>query len=377
MEKALEGLFKFFDFKEMPSWLMALLLFFSVFILFPPEIIRKDLIQKWSSNDLLIQRFVSQKIQKPFEKIEIKDEHSHYAKRNARISPYLIGHLFKLSPKKLFFLQSLLLYPLLYFIVSKFRKITSNNQAVFFAALALSFSYVGLSFTFDTLFFDSYAYFLLTVAYFFREKWWTILVLILAFFVDERAIVAAGMIPIADWSNLGKEERRHWNNYLFRTAVLIPLFGLALWLILRKLLAIYSGIGEPVLMPFQGLILHKTKVIFALFYSFKYAIFICLMANLLLFKINKKMGMVFAIYQIICLCSGLQVDDITRSFSYGLIALIFSYEKLLERASENSKYIYIIVIVGLANFFSPNYTFLASPYHIEPFKYLFDFFASP
>jgi hypothetical protein len=131
----------------------ALFLFF--LLAFPPNILQKRISGDWEPVEQVVQNFLNSKIQNPWKSALNFREESHFAKRDLRITPYLIGNLLQVEAIKLFYLQILLFPFFIYMLLTIFWRFSENGMSSIYGTVALLFTYVGNSFFFDTLFLDS------------------------------------------------------------------------------------------------------------------------------------------------------------------------------------------------------------------------------
>lgn len=343
-------------------WLISAVLFFLISIIFPPKIIQKNLLKQWSKHDKDVEIVVNKKIANPFWVIDGYSEKDHMKKRTYRLTPILIGNLFNLSYKKLFFLQFLSFFLFIYLLLKITFSIFQNQLFAILGTCSLLFSYAGLSFNFDTLFFDSFGYLFLLLGFYFRKTPWTILFLLLAFFVDERTYL--GSIPIVIVDYLEEKSLTKVSVYLF-ISILLALAS-------RYLLTYFLNMSIPKPILLEALMHHQIKTIFALFFSFK-------ILNFLFFPLGyfKKIYQQYSLELIgiyaflgLLIIQSVSVEDMTRSFAYGFL-IFFPIFKILKEIFSTDKLKIILLVLAIGNIMAENYTFLAEFYKIDAFPYLY------
>lgn len=365
---------------QLGVFLICLALFAGFSILYFPKVIQKRMDNSWTSNDKYMIDFVNRKIEHPLVAMLGNDSREHYAKRELRITPYLIGKVFHLNAIRLFYLQVLLLPFFLFLFFNLVRRLSGGDAPIaFWSTACILFTYVGHSFVYDTLFYDSYAFVFLLIAFYYYDRVWSVLALVLAFFVDERSLFPAlnisllylfqTGIPLGKWSVILKDFL--WKNkgthYL--------LFSYFLYAIVRYYL--YSNyhlntpVGKHAGVQLGFAFLHGYKLPYALFSALKWAIILPLIA--MVYFVKHRIWTVACFYFGTYLASFLAataVDDVTRSLTF-CFPIIFVLFLLIHRLKEQENARILICLLFLANFLTPTYTLLMHLERISPLNWIF------
>lgn len=358
----------------------------SVFLIFSliyyPEVMRKRLHNDWTGNDMLVQKFVNNKISNPFKPTENLLPEDHFSKRDLRITPYILANVFGLNALRLFYLQVLLLPLFIWLSVKVIYKATNNYVLGFWGTIALLFSYVGNSFNFDTLFYDSYAYFGLLLSLYFYKNPLSILFLVASYFVDERSVAPSLVIPL--FAGLTLLPLPNTNRNFITTFQKMIVENKSFWLVLISLV-IYGSIRIFFYFLYHlqtpvgansgvklGLgFIHGAKIPYAIFSSLKLNLLLIIFACFYLFK--KKYYIVAVWFTGVFLLSflvGTAVEDVTRSLAYSFLLVYVVYLLVAQINEKASKFIYLIAFV---NILTPTYSLLLNLYKVEAFSWLIHF----
>ncbi len=352
---------------------IALALFFCFSLIYFPEIIIKRMTGDLSTNDQLVQNFVNLKIQSPFTAYLNAEKWDHFSKRDLRITPYLIGNILHLEAIKLFYIQALILFP--FFILLSLKTIhqfTKDEAIAVWGTIALIFTYVGNSYHYDTFFYDSFAYTGLLAALYFRRKWFVIPILVASFFVDERSLIPASLILLINYFPNHPLGIKSWKVQLTELTINNRAFWLysisvGIYVGIRFTLYQYYGLSTPVGNDAGvrlGLaFIHKFKVPFAIFASFKLNFILIFLAIYQLIK-SKEIIITFAysIAFVLILITSTAVEDVTRSLGFGFL-LIFVFYKMAPNEETNKMRLFC-ALIGLCNLLLPTYSLLLQLYQI-------------
>lgn len=355
-------------------------LFFSV--AYPPKIIEKRISGSWEPIEKVVQHFLNEKIQNPWKLVHGFGDESHFAKRDLRVTPYLIGSLFQIEAIKLFYLQVLLFPFFIYFLVVLLHRFSKDGLTTFYGLTALLFSYVGNSFFFDTLFLDSLGYFGLLASFFFLRSPLLFPWLLITFFVDERAIVPALILPLSTFLrySIPKTEQSIpifikeaiWKNRTFWIIVVTIFSYLAIRYVLFQKFGLTTPVGlkngvSPIVASKFGL-----KALVAYFSGLKASLFLIFWAIFLAFRTQDKIiaSWIYLVFLLVSFIS-LSVEDITRSFAYGfpIVLVAFQYLFWIEKNGV-SKWRKEIRLMAFVSILIPTYTLILDLVRIEAFPWL-------
>ncbi|RXK47123.1 hypothetical protein [Aquirufa rosea] len=355
-------------------------LFIGFSILYFPQVFQKKIHTSWTNNERFMIDFVNRKIEHPFTPIIIQNSREHYAKREVRIAPYVIGKVFHLNAIRLFYLQVFLLPFFLVMFFNLVKKLSNGDSPLaFWATVCILFTYVGHSFVYDTLFYDSFAYVFLLIACLYYDRKWSIIPLVFAFFVDERSLFPALIFPLL---YLFKSElysgnvRSILNDFLWKNkSTHSLLLSYSLYIIIRyylyKQFQLETPVGQQAAVQIGFAFLHGYKLPYALFSALKWANLLLLLT--LIYLVKKKMWTValyyFGIF-LACFLVATAVDDVTRSLTY-CFPLVFLFFQIIQYSKEQVMAVYLLGLIFLANFLTPTYTLLMHLLRISPLDWLF------
>jgi hypothetical protein len=362
----------------------TIILSLSIYLIFSciyfPESIYKRLNSSFTQNEIYIQDFVNSKIHAPFVATKNKDEGDHFMKRELRISPYLMGKILHLNAVKLFYLQSI---SLIFFIAFFFKivKRQMNNDAgiAFWSVLSILFTYVGNSFNYDTLFYDSFAYLGLLLAIYFFDKKISILILIFSFFVDERAVIPAFILPIyfvLTKFEFDKIPTKFFdllnvltlkNKGFYHLAISLIIYTLGR-IILYFLFDLRTPVGSNSGVSLGFAFRHGSNMFYAIFYSLKLYLLFPILAIMGLMR--RKLILLACCYLLLiiaCLLISTSVDDVTRSMSFSFVLILITFQ-LSNQFNENSKTQKILYLITLIHILVPTSTLLLNLVQIVPWN---------
>lgn len=364
----------------------TIILSISIYLVFSciffPESIYKKLNSSFTQNEIYIQDFVNNKINTPFLATKNKDEGDHFMKRELRISPYLMGKILHLNAVKLFYLQSLslIIFIGIFFLTVK-RLMNGDAGIAFWSVLSILFTYVGSSFNYDTLFYDSFAYLGLLLAVYFFDKKISILILVFSFFVDERAVIPAFILPIYYILNqieFNKIPTRFFELlkiltyknkgfYFLTISTSIYILGR---IILYFQFNLRTPVGSNAGVTLGFALRHGTNMFYAIFYSIKlYLLFPIFAIYGLIKRKHIWMALLFLLLFIACLLISTSVEDVTRSMSFSFI-LIFITFQLTSHFEEKIMAQKILYLFALIHILIPTFTLLLNLVRIEPWRCL-------
>ncbi len=304
---------------------------------------------------------------------------NHFRKRDLRLTPYLIGHIFHIEAIKLFYLQVLLLFPLfIYLSLKTIYQLCHDTVTAFWGTLTLLFCYLGNSFYYDTLFFDSYAYLGLLAAFWMRRHWTLIPILLATYFIDERSLAPSLVILLANhmersnlepYANSLSEFRSFtWQNTSFWTFLILGCVYACIRIYLYLQYQLQTPIGSNSGVQFLEVMRHKSKVPLGIFSAFKLdLLFIFLVMNQLL-KMKKLFSLLIylVLFGIIMLIST-AVEDVTRSLAFGFPLLLIYFQLLPESKKDKADQRLFVALVAIANALLPTYTLLLNLLRVEAF----------
>lgn len=347
-----------------------------------PESVFKKLNKSFSQNEIFIQDFVNNKINAPFKATINKDEGDHFMKRELRISPYLLGKFLHLNAIKLFYLQSLTLIVFIGLFFSTVKKLMNNDAGIaFWSVLAILFTYVGGSFNYDTLFYDSFAYLGLMLTIYYFDKKISILLLTFSFFVDERAVLPAFILPIYFVLNRFDFDKIPTTIFLLLKILIFKnksFYFLAISLMIYAIgrIILYfqfnlrTPIGTNAGVSIGFALRHGSNMFYAIFYSLKlYLLFPLLAIYGLVKRKHILMAILYLLIFVSCLIVSTSVEDVTRSMSFSFI-LIFITFQLISRFDERIKTQKILYLITLTHILIPTFTLLLNLVQIEPWHWL-------
>lgn len=356
---------------------LSLILFIFFSFLYFPEIIIKRANNSWSIQDQSVQHFVNEKIQHPLQPILRLDIGEHLSKRELRLTPYIIGKTFHIEAIKLFYLQSILLFPLFIFLCLKtIYQVSQDRVIAFWATLALLFCYPGHSFTYDTYFFDSYAYIGLIAACYFRNHWSLIPILLATYFVDERSVVPSTSIFILNnllgpTAKSGGFSATILRNHTFWKIALAIFLYCIIRFILYFNFELNTPIGHGSGIRLLTALRFKLKLPAALFSALKLNLILIYLAFAQLIKVkNWILTSAFSIILSIILFVSTAVEDVTRSLAYAFPLLLIYYLFLSQDTTDFKNKRLFVCVIALINLLLPTYTLLLNLYHIPLFDWV-------
>lgn len=266
-----------------------------------------------------------EKISHPFTQLETSADHSdHFEKLAFRFIPFVIANILHLNPVGLYFFQFAMgiIFPLVIWAVV--FDATKSMSIAATGAILINSLYCGFSFFFDRVFFDAFAYFFLALAMFFNNRISILLLLILAAFTDERAIVAGGLV--ACWHLLRSDtltmlEIKKWLLFL----LLFAATYVFLRLIIGHVTGLRMGANSVGIDNLKGNLPHITLLIWSIFEG---GWFIVGLAGLTL--IDKKSIPERFLFGACLLClvgvfgAGMIVGDSIRSHQYAFPLLLIA-----------------------------------------------------
>lgn len=182
---------------------------------------------------------VRAKIEHPFGQVDLStDVSGHFEKLAFRFMPFLIAHVLHLDHSGLFFLQILLGFIFPFLIWKLLHNATKSVSVATAGVVLITGLYAGFAFFSDVIFFDSIAYFFIACGMLRFPRWVSVIFLLCAAFTDERAVPAAGMVPL--WHLLTARETINWRHIIKESAWLMGF--VALYVILRLTIGALTGL---------------------------------------------------------------------------------------------------------------------------------------
>lgn len=352
-------------------------------IIYFPEPVRKNLTSQWTSQDIVMQQFLNTKIKAPFEPYLGSASNDHYAKRELRITPYLVGYFLRADAAKLFYLQVVSLFIFVFLSLRVVTDLAKDYVTGILGTVALLFCYVGNSFNFDTLFLDSYAYLGLLAALYFRENIFSSLILLITFFVDERAVLMSAIMPLVSWLHqqrfLGTPEVG-WSQQLKvmllrNQTTWFVLLALASYLALRLFSFMYLDLKTPVGQEngvhFGLALSYGDRVPPALWSALKMNLLLIISAIIVLMQSRQYLAVIWTIGIFFAgLTIAIAVEDVTRSLAY-VFPVVFVAYAAMKQAGEQKQVRQVLLILAVINILTPTYTLILDLIRVKPFAWLF------
>ena len=350
---------------------------------FPPNILQKRINGKWEPVEKIVQSFLNTKIQNPWKSaLDFKDE-SHFAKRDLRITPYLLGSFFQVEAIKLFYFQIVLFPFFIYLLLDLLYRFSKNGVSTFYGVVTLLFGYVGNSFFFDTLFLDSLGYFGLLLCFLLLRNPVLVPVLVMTFFVDERTIAPTLILPLSTYFIRAKpqQEESSFTAYVYKTiwtnrTFWLVAFAILIYLTIRYWLFQKFGLTTPV--GFKNgvsptvVLKFGLKAIIAYFSALKATNLWFIIAVFMAYSLKNRLSAAwFLLTFLLVSLIGLSVEDITRSIAYGFPIVLVSFQYLFwinpNSSREWGKEIQLMAFISLL---FPTYTLILNLVRIEAFAWL-------
>lgn len=361
---------------------LAFITFIFTSIVYPPESLKikfGNTITEQNKGGLLI---INEKIKEPFKPIEGISAEDHFAKRNLRFTPFLIGNILGFSAIHLFYLQYLSVILFIYLSFLIIQKVTSDNLISFLGTIALLFCYTGLSFFHDTFFFDSYAFLGLLTALYFNDKPFLILILLVTYFVDERSVIPSFFIPLfyglQHWkldssTNFIESSRRlAIKNAVFWYVFISVASYFLVRIYLEKQFNLTTPVGDNAGVYWFTALKFGNKLPYAIFSPIKFYYILIFIGILQLFvKRYYFVGLWLSVLFITNFLIGTAVEDVTRSLSYGFLIIFIVLQITSQNSKENNRILVKWVsAIAVLNLLTPTYTLIVDIHRIIAFPWI-------
>ena len=299
----------------------------------------------------------------------VSDKYSsetHMAKTEFRLTGPFLAKVFHIGSKRAMYLLQLIAGYLFFFILTGvIFKMTADKVVTLFYTLAFSLLYPGFSFVAEMMgYFDSFAFLFLLVAMLDINIGFIILSLFLAFWTDERAIMA-GML-VAFWGQYQQYIQKQKNFYMPSKHALAYVGTVLAYIICRWYLLSHLGFKNQ----FNGTGIHFISNTFRyigmdIWQSFEGFWIIVVIAFYTLYtKKRWDIMLIFIAINIILFGVAHNVLDLTRSISYMFPSIIIA--TLIAKENLESKQLrQVICIALLFTFMYPCMSIIAGgPPHI-------------
>jgi hypothetical protein len=281
-----------------------------------------------------------EKIKHPFSVIKSVNEKDHASKLAFRLTVPLLAKGFGIAadgPGKdivwLYIFQSLLLYPFLVMLAELVFRFTDELQGWIFV-FACSFTYLCKAFFWDYDFwFDGYAYFFMLAGLYCRNPYLVFVMLNLACWTDERAVIALpGILLFHLLQEAGFEIPKKLGDIFKDIRSLRPIATLAagiVYIVIRLFVSGYLSLSTPygqeagvslVLIPYQ--LAHRLIGVFLTFEGLW--IMVCFTIYFLI-KAKKTIAFVIIFLLLSQIIVAYSVFDITRSLTYSFPLIIVCF----------------------------------------------------
>lgn len=314
------------------------------------------------SDDIFL-RILQKQIQHPLTPITETQIISYGPNRAFRLTPPLIGQLFRYQSINnqaigiwIFgVLSGLTFFYILYsYLLSRF----GSKEKAFYFALGTSFLFLGNSFYFDMEWFISFAYFFLMAAMLSKNKILAIVCLLLAFFTDERAFIASFSV-LFFW--VYADNRKLIPSIV--TYALAAITYLSLYFILKKVFHLgYAPTNDFFVRLFDQFKVIPLTVSMSIKSYWYYFIFLFLPIKRE-FPLLHKLIVVAAILTLVFF--SLSIADTTKSLSF-----LYFYAFTFYCIAENQISLRDVRAVALVALFVPSYVFIGWEYgYASPIGY--------
>jgi hypothetical protein len=308
----------------------------------------------------------------------------HFAKRDFRFTPYLIGYLLKIESIKLFYLQYILVWPFIFFSLLTFKRFTKDPLISTLATLSIMSLYVGLSFSYDVMFLDSLGYLGLLVSLYYFKKPIIIPILLLTFFVDERAVIGSLFLPIFYQNEISQGKNASsflsYISLFFKKNVTFLYLSIALiaYVLIRFALQSTMNVGTPIGYEVGVQLFASVRLGFniipAIFSVYKFhLVLIFLTSSMLLSRKKGHLVICTLLVFLLTFLAGTAVYDVTRSLSYGFLIFFLVFYLIADHAGWNRKiYLPWLFLLTISNILTVTYTSLYKLERIEKFTWIFE-----
>ncbi len=321
-------------------------------------------------------KFLEEKIKAPFavRPEQTSQSGSNLGKRAFRLTMPVIGHLFGLKVAHLFIIQQLV-GVLLFLVIAKLAETTTGDRVTaLLMTIAFTCTYVGKACFLDITFgwFDGVAYCCLALAMLYRNPLLIGLFTFLACWVDERAVLASGLVFV--WwkvQEAGEDAFSLPRLFSFKRYSVTVLLIVLLYGVIRVALGRQYGLATPVGSQHQvGLEWVRVNVAnylaAGLFSSLEFFWLLLIGAVGLLFERGKVLlALVFAGLVALIAGAALSVADVTRSLCYAFPAVFIALH-LVGQPQKQAATRQLVLAVAFLNFLVGSYFVLDGIAQIAP-----------
>lgn len=305
--------------------------------------------------------------------VEGLDPASQEAKRTFRLVPSLWAKILPTESIKarwifLYLTQCLLGFGFFYLLLNFFFKKYGDKTTAILITANFALLYIGKSFFSDAIWFDAYAYFFIALAIFTTNPLLLEASLFLAFFTDERALFAGGLVFIYHLM-FNKDKLKIVLPTIFSAYILYA----AVRLVLMKVYNLSIPMGEGAYTGFLqfaiGDVLDMTTRLdrgpIGLYTPFKN---LWILFFLLLYILRKEpfQFSLFASIMLVFLIVSFSVADITRTLTYAFPFVLIGFERLKVFVANDKTYKNYLLIAILVNIITPNYFIIYTPHWLRP-----------
>jgi hypothetical protein len=280
------------------------------------------------------------KIADPFKPTKELSADLHGAKVVFRLTVPLIGKLLRLDAEPsgrnmmwLYIIQSALLYPFIFMLARITFRFTDQISAWMFVA-ACSCTYLCKAFFWDYDFwFDGYAYFFILTSLYFRNPVLVFFALQLAFWTDERAVIALPGILLFNLFQINNfeipEQKPGLLKQLKRPEIYVCILSIITYGVVRMLLTVHFNLHTPIgkdvgvsptLIPFQ-----LENRFLGVFLSFEGLWILFFAALYIVFQRSKGIFLACIGILIVQIVVAYSVYDITRSAIYAFPLMLIAF----------------------------------------------------
>ena len=251
---------------------------------------------------------------------------SHFAKRPVRAAVPLFCGWLGLSAEHYIWIQHLFGSLFLWMLI-RWLALYMNARIAMMSAFMMANLFLVKWFFYDFFYYDSTAFLLMFVAIFFRSPLLIIGCMVVAGFVDERSLMGSGGILL--WwlwrESEGKFRLSSLVDFKKYKATWATVVGALLFISFRVAVSYFTMLSSDISLIGKYSILQNMNTWpIALFMTFEGAWVVILMAIAALFyRRDWPFTVVFITTLLVVLGGGMIVIDLTRSFSYGFLLILF------------------------------------------------------
>lgn len=285
---------------------------------------------KWSAIDA--------QVKEPFVQHNY-DDFSHFSKLAFRITVPLIAHALHLGRAGCFLIQYVCFLLLFYFLLSLAFASVQDKISAALISFAFAFMFVGNVLVSDLrALFDVTAFCFIAAAMYFRNPLLVILFSLLAFFTDERALIASPLMLIwflvrsSDKNNFSFQDLFRFTSKVFTLLVSWLLYG-ALRYFFATHFGLHSGTGGTNMFAKQ-----VNNFLFGAWTGLE-GFWLIIFLGFILLYVNRSWSLMFvtAAAMLLVMVIAFSVVDITRSVAY-LFPAVFIFLELL-RKNESAEFV--------------------------------------